>query len=411
MVKNDYSNHMHKNFGKIVALCIVMALLSVAIQTPYVHADYHPRFVFSPEFGRYLVGENFTLTVNLTNALNLFTWEVVLKYNTTILNLTSEWIPTDNVFAGHGTVSSEPTTDVDNKDGLYFTDFGSSLIGQDGIATVENAILFNANFTVVEAGEGSITTATIGSSVHKNASSTPIYSFILAGDTPYTVDTFQDFTVETCTILIGALNAVPRAEFTIGLPSADLNMTNHLIVDDNPPSGIDTYVKGYEGYMVFFNASLSNDPDGYITQYIWNFDDGQNATVNVNYNATGNSTIDIPAGREAALEAANMTHVYDKIGPYGVTLIVVDNGVPSANLTSQASLPTSPHYVIIGLALVYFDWTPLIYIVMALIALAIVLYAVRRIVRLTRQRRGRIAAKKTEGPTGRPPSTTGSQGS
>lgn len=187
-----------KKLGNIAVLCFVVVLVSSAAKVPNVLASSNPTIVLSPESGNYAAGQEFTLIVNLTNAHDLFFWEVVLKYDTTILNLTSVWIPDDNVFAGHVTIAVEPITRVDSNDGMSFTDYGLSLIGVDEIATVTNAVLFNANFTVVGVGEGRVTTATIGTPAMSGF--TPLYSFIGFVDQYGNLQYFQDFTVGTCTI-------------------------------------------------------------------------------------------------------------------------------------------------------------------------------------------------------------------
>jgi PKD repeat protein len=55
------------------------------------------------------------------------------------------------------------------------------------------------------------------------------------------------------------------------------------------------------GETVYFNASLSTDPDGWITSWSWNFGDGVTASGQVAH------------------------HIYDVAGTYTVTLKVIDN--------------------------------------------------------------------------------------
>ena len=68
------------------------------------------------------------------------------------------------------------------------------------------------------------------------------------------------------------------------------------------------------GLSVFFNASSSNDPDGDITTWLWNFGDG----------AEGSGEL--------------VTHNYHSSGTYNVTLKVIDNDGGSNNVTKSISV-------------------------------------------------------------------------
>ena len=78
------------------------------------------------------------------------------------------------------------------------------------------------------------------------------------------------------------------------------------------------------GEEIFFNGSLSSDPDGYITSYHWNFGD----------NTTGN--------------LSQMTHVYTKEGVYNVTLTILDDNGESdlcetmIFIYNTSRVPTAP---------------------------------------------------------------------
>ena len=83
---------------------------------------------------------------------------------------------------------------------------------------------------------------------------------------------------------------------TLALPTATFT------VDDQTPA---------VGQTITFDASLSEDSDGEIVTYTWNF--GDNSTA----------------------EEVNPTHSYDAAGEYVVTLTVVDDhGLSSSNSTT-----------------------------------------------------------------------------
>ncbi len=70
----------------------------------------------------------------------------------------------------------------------------------------------------------------------------------------------------------------------------------------------------YVGEIIYFNASESYDPDGYIIGYFWNFGDGTNAT------------------------GVTVEHSYGDNGTYIVTLTVTDDDGATANSTSTKTV-------------------------------------------------------------------------
>jgi PKD repeat protein len=88
------------------------------------------------------------------------------------------------------------------------------------------------------------------------------------------------------TCIHGAVNKTPVADFSYSPGNPVVNQT------------------------ITFNASASYDPDGFITEYEWQFDDGTNTT-----------------GEE-------VTHSYSSAGNYTVTLTVTDNAT-ATNTTSK----------------------------------------------------------------------------
>jgi len=81
--------------------------------------------------------------------------------------------------------------------------------------------------------------------------------------------------------------------------------TTQIITVSQAPVAVFTFSPSFPiaGETVFFNASGSYDPDGYIVSYVWNFGDGNITTVKVPL----------------------VTHSYIIEGNYTVKLIVVDN--------------------------------------------------------------------------------------
>ena len=68
------------------------------------------------------------------------------------------------------------------------------------------------------------------------------------------------------------------------------------------------------GQSISMSSQGSNDPDGSIASYSWNFGDGSSST------------------------AANPSHTYSSVGNYTVTLTVTDNEGASDSVTSVANI-------------------------------------------------------------------------
>ncbi|MCJ7768578.1 hypothetical protein MUP79_09330, partial [Candidatus Bathyarchaeota archaeon] len=58
------------------------------------------------------VGQSFTVNLTVTNVLALFTWQILLYYNSTTLNCTGAVYPTaDGIFTGHNIIPVSPVID------------------------------------------------------------------------------------------------------------------------------------------------------------------------------------------------------------------------------------------------------------------------------------------------------------
>jgi len=68
---------------------------------------------------------------------------------------------------------------------------------------------------------------------------------------------------------------------------------------------------------ITFDASTSSDPDGQITQYLWNFGDGATSTQKI------------------------ATKAYSQAGTYNVTLTVTDNGGATGQTTAQVTITSA----------------------------------------------------------------------
>jgi hypothetical protein len=332
---------------RIFAIVLMLPMLfSVISQVPRAMAQTSTEISIDPSFAALKIGDGLTITVNVANVQGLFGWQVALKYNGTILNCTGVWIPDDDVFAGETVFRPEPLLGVDTHDGLSYIYLGNSLISAP--VAVTGGVLFKANFTSVVDGTTTLLIATKSEPVYSTTSSWDIYYTALVD---YSINLLP-FTAASCSVSSGEVHVKPVAAFSILTPVID-NSTHYVMNGHRPSSGI-TYVQSYVSYVNVFNASASHtsDPNRTIALYVWNFGDG-------NVTETTSPVV---------------THVYSQTGPEVVTLKVADNGNPpdTSDIVSQA--------IVLGLVLDYVNWMPLLYVVLAIIAIVIVVSVARRII-------------------------------
>jgi len=308
------------------------------------------QLLVSPERVEVSVNETFIITVNLTNVDDLYSWQVVLNFNGSVLNCTDVWIPEDNVFAGHIIQTGDWLVDVDYITGLNFLMFAASLQGIDSV-DVDNGILFKANFTAIGSGSTQLTFATKDNPA-KRSQFYSFYSYIMN----FNLEKLFSFSCNFGVVMVGAGGKLPPvAAFTVSIPELDLS--NYIVLKGYAPVGKNIpYIYAYKGIPVTFNASSSYDPDGNVTLYIWDFGDG-------NITETTSPVV---------------VHVYNKIGRRTVELKVVDND----NIESQPC-----HYVVVvGLILERFDWSPYLYGLGTVIVAGVVIQSVRAFLRRRRAR-------------------------
>jgi hypothetical protein len=151
------------------------------------------------------VGNEFTVDLNVADVENLFTWQIKLLYDPTVLTCTGADYPmTDYIFEGKAAIPVTPT--IDNTAG--FVTFGASLIGADSASG--SGKLCQISFEVLTEGESSLE-----------------YS------TPYGGDTF---------LLDGALAEIPATVqdgyfSNIPTPRHDVAVTELSLSDNRPREG------------------------------------------------------------------------------------------------------------------------------------------------------------------------------
>lgn len=363
-----------RRIGELLAVIMCGMILSGgSVRVPMGSAVTKPQIIIGPSSASLELGQSFILTVNLTDFPNLYSYQVVVTYNGTILNKTGDLIyPGNSVFSGQTAIAIPEPSDIeevgDTVNFLNYTVAAESLMGESGIA-VSNGVLFQVNFTVVGIGTTTVGIATLRTPVQHFTDNW--YSLCQDSD----LVEYNDFVTKGCTILSGVSSSPPVAHFTIiGAQPAGGNKTN-LLLEKNIPPSVTNWVKCWEGLPVLFNASDSYPTTGNITALIWNFGDGNITVVNATYLETDASTL---------LLNSTVTHVYEAVGSYYMNLTVVGSG--TGDSPPLSSRPAS-QLVLVDLALPYYDWNWLIYTFIVLVVVGVALVVARSTVRRVRKRR------------------------
>jgi parallel beta-helix repeat protein len=145
---------------KLISLfCVVMlALFVVTIGRVVFPSVNGTKISLSPTHLKVLPGDCFTVDVSVAEVDRLSGWQVVVKYNGSIINCTSVWIPDNNVFAGKACVSLPAVLNEHTVDGYAYTIFGNSLFTES--VNVSSGSLCNLNFSVQTYGSTQLQIAT-----------------------------------------------------------------------------------------------------------------------------------------------------------------------------------------------------------------------------------------------------------
>jgi PKD repeat protein len=365
--------------NKLLTVCCVLSIVAVALFTAVPVKAQTAIIGFSPStYVAHSIGENFTISINVTNVQNLWSWSVGISWDPNVLNLISK--PREGPFlkanggntiflnttAVNGTMNElsstlTPISEVSGSGvlatlafnitketvGTPITLFNTSLVAPNGgpvgqpiDCQVENATvnLILGNGPVADAGLDQ--TVNQGTQVVLNGSKTSSSD----PNTNYTWS-FTDGTLKTLEGMIvnytfntpGTYNVTLLVQNSYG-NSTD---TTTITVTDTTPPVAKMAIKGFTigqiiptSDVISFNGSGSTDLYSRIENYVWDMGDGSPIL-------TGNLIL----------------HSYSNPGTYTVTLTVEDaaglNGTATMTIdvtltstnTSSASL-NLPTYLI-----------------------------------------------------------------
>ncbi len=173
-------------------LSILLILTVSVIALPRIGFSVDAQISVTPNQLPLFGGENSSIEVNTMNVNNLFNWQVALKYNSSVCNLTGFWIPENNVFGNLPQIIPDPFVGKDSVDGLDFAILGNTLMS--GSVNVTLGTLFKANLTGLNRGLTPITIATKSNPVHVGMWDT-FYTFLVDPDLTDIPFTQQDGSV------------------------------------------------------------------------------------------------------------------------------------------------------------------------------------------------------------------------
>ena len=200
-----------------------------------------------------LPGDSLTINVLVSNVNDLRNWQIVLKYNGTVINCTSVWVPENHVFAAKTSVPVPFVLNEPTIDGYNYALFGNSLLTES--VNVSEGLLFKLNFTVQTYGTTPLWIATKESPAQfSNKSWEIFYSILLNTDLQEMPFTTQD----------GSVQVGPR--HTLTLPVSEGGTTN-------PSPGVHTYTYGE-------NVLVEAIPSNYYVLDNWLLDGEDAGTAN-----------------------------------------------------------------------------------------------------------------------------------
>jgi len=264
---------------KIVAMCSFIILVSLLMHSISSVKGNDKALVFAePDSLKFeSAGGNFSLTIKLSNAIGVVSWQIAMEYNDTVANLTGWDLPVGHIFEGKSflNISSIESTISGNK---YILLGAQLLIGKVDVPDV--GILCRLNFTVLGDGNSPLRLGTEENPILTSSSRfdpgsgkwTPSFYCKVAssGIDPQTgLPTLIEIPIEVkgSVVTVGEVKVAPTAYFTA--QTVPFNKEGLLLLGDT---------SFFVDKPILFNASASSDIDGEIVAYEWDFGDG-NITI------------------------------------------------------------------------------------------------------------------------------------
>jgi nitrous oxidase accessory protein len=118
------------------------------IVTVYTTPTKPTQIYISPSESHAMIDSTITVDVMVANVEDLWAWQVILYYNTTLLNCTDAWYPKGHVFDGKPFAPLSP--EINATDGYIF--FGNTLMGKETTTFYGSGILCTIQFKALKLG-------------------------------------------------------------------------------------------------------------------------------------------------------------------------------------------------------------------------------------------------------------------
>ncbi len=251
---------MKKAFCFLLFVFLIVAFPFMIIK---VHAQNTAIFVDPANVQNIAVGNNFTVNLNVSDVQNLFTWQTLLQFNSTVLSCEkAEYPAAGYIFAGQNQIPVSPI--IDNSAGTL--NFGATLL----TTTVSGSgIMCTVTFKVLSIGQSP-----------------------LDFSTPYGSDTF---------LLNDGLEVMPAAVrngFFTNVPTPpqerhDVAVTSLSLSNDHPKQGdnitITVHVLNNGTVTETFNVEVSVDSTLIETQAVTSLGAGSSKTLTFLWNSSAAS--------------------------------------------------------------------------------------------------------------------------
>jgi PKD repeat protein len=225
-------------------------------------------------------GEHFMINITIMNAVDVYGWQVNLTFDDSVVQCIDATLPPGHFLEGRpeGTVGLQKT--IFNQSVVMGTAILGDYLGMHG-----GGVLVTIEFEVLATGD---TVLRIDDTPEPEA-----WTYLADHNLAY----IQPPDLKTEDGYISNIDHPPTASFTHSPSMPDINETTT------------------------FDASASNDPDGNIVRYEWDFGDG-------NYINETNPTT---------------THAYTTSEIYTVTLTVIDDAIATQEMKDTFNTTTVPH--------------------------------------------------------------------
>jgi len=279
----------------------------------------------------------FAINITVQGVEDLYTWEIVLYYNSTLLSTRADLmiLPPENIFKGKDFLSMGPYIEVDNKNKTYIH-FGATLSGEPSGVT-GSGVLCQINFTGHATGTSWLNLGTTAQHVTSGGNVVEFYTFLANSN----FDEIPISIVDGEVAVIGIENPLEPSTITINVNPSTVTIGSNVTITGtiNPTrAGVNVtiYCKPVVGALGTLATVQTNESSSY--EYNWTTGEGGECELYAYWPGDANCT-------EAT---SNFAIVTVKKWPSTISLNVYPTNVPVGssviiNGTITTEKPTLPY--------------------------------------------------------------------